>query len=527
MAYVQGREGDPRDPKIVFGKGYERSLRDLIKLHTLSGSKNPFTSWVLSYDCEISVAQAAADAEFHCGQLLPGMENGVNYLAVGWLHKEYPKLPNGRPDLSKAPTSGLHIIALNKELTTNRFLNAFYYKDDGPRMSLARDVLNGMHGYTSPDDPARAQGVRISNGAPPVTIALQKGLTKAVIDNPKIKSRADAIKWLKAQGAEIHREGEDYISLSHRTLGIKRDGKPRTLRLKGEVWERDPRALERFRAKRRGGKIVETTLGVLIKEARAEANAHAPASLDELKAKLALLTEGKRKFLISKYKLTQSKGLTNEQSHRTAVKGDARADYRAETGADTRLPGVGHLDHEAAAGNPGGKPSSGGPVGGPVEAADPHHERSYRADAGCRKLDRGCIEVPTDPKVAIPELPELAPYKPKPMDWKLLLAGFIRKIADFLRPAVDPAEAEVRSWPARDQAFYLAPELDRRAVKWAPPTPKADWSVFAAAATARATPDDFKAAVKNYKIDHRPPGGAVAARAARRIADIEGPANPA
>ena len=137
-----------------------------------------------------------------------------------------------------------HILAAQCDLQTGRSLNI---APPGWEKTYAplRDAFNHEHGWSRPDDPARARAQRPGHVAYIEASKLRAGLEHEAdprtlirdylvqrVEHGAVKGRADVVSALEDVGLEVPRQGKDYITARDPDSGKR-------WRLKGELYERD------------------------------------------------------------------------------------------------------------------------------------------------------------------------------------------------------------------------------------------------------------------------------------------------
>ena len=137
-----------------------------------------------------------------------------------------------------------HILAAQCDLQTGRSLNIAppgWQRTFDP----LRDAFNHEHGWSRPDDPARARAQRPGHLAYIEASKLRAGLEHEAdprtlirdylvqrVEHGAVKGRADVVSALEDVGLEVPRQGKDYITARDPDSGKR-------WRLKGELYERD------------------------------------------------------------------------------------------------------------------------------------------------------------------------------------------------------------------------------------------------------------------------------------------------
>ena len=154
-----------------------------------------------------------------------------------------------------------HILAAQCDLQTGRSLNIAppgWHKTFAP----LRDAFNHEHGWSRPDDPARARAQRPGHVAYIEASKLRAGLEHEAdprtlirdylvqrVEHGAVKGRADVVSALEDVGLDVPRQGQDYITARDPDSGKR-------WRLKGELYERDfePRRLDLPAEEQAGGR---------------------------------------------------------------------------------------------------------------------------------------------------------------------------------------------------------------------------------------------------------------------------------
>ena len=137
-----------------------------------------------------------------------------------------------------------HILAAQCDLQTGRSLNIAppgWQRTFDP----LRDAFNHEHGWSRPDDPARARAQQPGHRAYIEASKLRAGLEQEAnprdlirdyllqrVEHGAVKSRTDVVSALEDVGLELPRQGEDYITARDPDSGKR-------WRLKGEMYEQD------------------------------------------------------------------------------------------------------------------------------------------------------------------------------------------------------------------------------------------------------------------------------------------------
>ena len=155
----------------------------------------------------------------------------------------------------------VHVLTARCDLETGRSLNIAppgWQKTFGP----LRDAFNHQHGWSRPDDPARARAHQPGHRAYLEAAKLRAGLEHEAgprelirdyllqrVEHGAVRSRADVVASLKEAGFEVPRQGKDYVTARDPDSGAR-------WRLKGALYEHDfePERLDRPAAQPAGGR---------------------------------------------------------------------------------------------------------------------------------------------------------------------------------------------------------------------------------------------------------------------------------
>ena len=118
----------------------------------------------------------------------------------------------------------VHVLAARCDLETGRSLNIAppgWEKTFGP----LRDAFNAEHGWSRPDDPARARAQQPGHRAYIEATRLRAGLAVEAaprdlirdyliqrVENGTVRNRADVVSALREAGLEVPRQGKDYLT---------------------------------------------------------------------------------------------------------------------------------------------------------------------------------------------------------------------------------------------------------------------------------------------------------------------------
>ncbi|MYI40354.1 MAG: relaxase/mobilization nuclease domain-containing protein [Acidobacteria bacterium] len=146
----------------------------------------------------------------------------------------------------------VHVLTARCDLETGRSLNIAppgWEKTFG----TLRDAFNHQHGWSRPDDPARAKAQQPGHRAYIEAARLRAGLEVEPgprelirdyllqrVESGGVKNRADVVAFLEEAGFEVPRQGKDYLTVRDPESGKR-------LRLKGALYQHDfePERLDR------------------------------------------------------------------------------------------------------------------------------------------------------------------------------------------------------------------------------------------------------------------------------------------
>ena len=125
----------------------------------------------------------------------------------------------------------VHVLAARCDLETGRSLNIAppgWQKTFGP----LRDAFNAEHGWSRPDDPARARVQQPGHRAYVEAAQLRAGLALEPaprelirdyllqrVEHGTVRNRADVVAALQEAGLEVPRQGKDYLTALDPTTG--------------------------------------------------------------------------------------------------------------------------------------------------------------------------------------------------------------------------------------------------------------------------------------------------------------------
>lgn len=194
--------------------------------------KNPYTTGCLSFAHEES--DVSEELQRHLMDdfertLLAGLE--PDQYDIAWIrHTD----KDGRLELN------FHIV--NTELRTGKSLQPYLHKFDMPRIEAWKSLQNDLHQFSAdPNAPERKRMLQLGNNnlkRTEIQNAIHNYLEDAWINN-EINSRNDLINELKNAGIEITR-------ITNKAISIKVPEFDKPIRLKGELYNDDLTACERF-----------------------------------------------------------------------------------------------------------------------------------------------------------------------------------------------------------------------------------------------------------------------------------------
>ncbi len=232
--YLMNTKDEERPPKIV--RGCPRLTGKLIDSLTL---KHKYTSGVLSFAPGETISpemeQAIMD-EFEA-HAFAGLDH--DQYSICWIRH------------SHAGHHELHFVTARCELSTGKSLNIAppekkELNGRRPYFDDWRSMINARYGLADPDDPERAQDLKIPNFEAKIIAMLKRGselnhLQKWVIEKAELRdafhefmllrvregfvnNREDVLKVAAELGLEISRAGKEYITIKHGDLKIKMKG---------------------------------------------------------------------------------------------------------------------------------------------------------------------------------------------------------------------------------------------------------------------------------------------------------------
>lgn len=216
MNYLLGKDRDREHAKVLQGNPeLTERLADNLEF------KNRYTVGVLSF--QESDLDETAKREIMASfeqSLFAGLDQ--DQYDITWIeHKDKDRLE-------------LNFVIPNVELTTGKRLQPYYDRIDRPLVENWKQVINHDYGLSDPNDPRKAQAIKIDPHNLPKDIQAIKERIGAVIsdriDKGYITDRKGVIELLKQSGFEIKRTTDKSISIANP------NGK-RNIRLEGFIYE--------------------------------------------------------------------------------------------------------------------------------------------------------------------------------------------------------------------------------------------------------------------------------------------------
>lgn len=141
----------------------------------------------------------------------------------------------------------LNFVIPKVELTTGKALNPYFDAVDRTRVNAFKDYINAKFDLSDPNDPSRKQPLALKSELPRDKKELQEAITGFLMqkmDEGSIKDRQDILNALQSDlGLSVARITPNSISISDPT-----NEKGRNIRLKGEIYAKDFRFSENYRA---------------------------------------------------------------------------------------------------------------------------------------------------------------------------------------------------------------------------------------------------------------------------------------
>lgn len=216
MNYLLGKDRDREHAKVLQGNPeLTERLADNLEF------KNRYTVGVLSFqENDLNdTAKREIMASFE-QSLLAGLDQ--DQYDITWIeHKDKDRLE-------------LNFVIPNIELTTGKRLQPYYDRIDRPLVENWKQVINHDYGLSDPNDPRKAQAIKIDPHNLPQDIQAFKERIGAVIadriDKGVITDRKGVIELLEQSGFEIAR-------ITEKSISVKNPNGKRNIRLEGFIYE--------------------------------------------------------------------------------------------------------------------------------------------------------------------------------------------------------------------------------------------------------------------------------------------------
>lgn len=217
MNYLLGKDRDREQAKVLQGDP-DLTERLADNLHQF---KNRYTVGVLSFEekdlDDKTKKNIMADFE---KSLLAGLE--ADQYNMTWIeHRDKGRLE-------------LNFVIVNQELHTGKRLQPYYDKIDRPLVENWKQVTNHKYGLSDPNDPQKAQAIKIDRHNLPKDVqGIKQRIGEAIahqIEQGNITDRKGVIEALEGAGIEITRQTDKSIS-------IKNPEGKRNIRLEGFIYE--------------------------------------------------------------------------------------------------------------------------------------------------------------------------------------------------------------------------------------------------------------------------------------------------
>ena len=163
--------------------------------------------------------------------LFPGMDQ--DQYRVLWIEHKDKK----NPETGKARLE-LNFLIPNTEILTGKRLQPFFHNADLSRVDLFKKIVNFEHGLHDPNDPLFQQAITSKKSLPKSTAEIKTVLdieALKAIESGLINDRISMKKWLTDLGLEITKESKKSLSIKN----PNDDGKARSIRLTGAIYEKD------------------------------------------------------------------------------------------------------------------------------------------------------------------------------------------------------------------------------------------------------------------------------------------------
>lgn len=216
MNYLLGKDRDREHAKVLQGNPeLTERLADNLEF------KNRYTVGVLSFqESDLDdTAKCEIMASFE-QSLLAGLDQ--DQYDITWIeHKDKDRLE-------------LNFVIPNVELTTGKRLQPYYDRIDRPLVENWKQVTNHDYGLSDPNDPRKAQAVKIDPHRLPESVqAIKETIGRVIhqqIEKGAITSRTGVLELLTQSGFEIAR-------VTDKSISVKNPNGKRNIRLEGFVYE--------------------------------------------------------------------------------------------------------------------------------------------------------------------------------------------------------------------------------------------------------------------------------------------------
>ena len=216
MNYLLGKDKDREHAKVLQGNPeLTERLADNLEF------KNRYTVGVLSFqESDLDeTAKRKIMASFE-QSLFAGLDQ--DQYDITWIeHKDKDRLE-------------LNFVIPNVELTTGKRLQPYYDRIDRPLVENWKQVINHDYGLSDPNDPRKAQAIKIDPHRLPESVKAIKETTGRVIhqqiEKGAITSRTDVLELLEQSGFEIAR-------VTDKSISVKNPNGKRNIRLEGFIYE--------------------------------------------------------------------------------------------------------------------------------------------------------------------------------------------------------------------------------------------------------------------------------------------------
>lgn len=216
MNYLLGKDRNREHAKILQGNPeLTERLADNLEF------KNRYTVGVLSFqenDLD-DTAKREIMASFE-QSLLAGLDQ--DQYDITWIeHKDKGRLE-------------LNFVIPNVELTTGKRLQPYYDRIDRPLVENWKQVINHDYGLSDPNDPRKAQAIKIDPYRLPESVqAIKETIGRVIyqqIEKGAVTSRTGVLELLEQSGFEI-------ACTTEKSISVKNPNGKRNIRLEGFVYE--------------------------------------------------------------------------------------------------------------------------------------------------------------------------------------------------------------------------------------------------------------------------------------------------